>query len=194
MVWRKACTGPANCEELDFTAWGDGGIQHWILDYPARNRLDYCVRIDKSVVPKVGSFTWHYYALNISARYQKYDSSYPGQQEWLRWSLEAPSSLILLCLAIVIFFCPFCAIKIMTILLIAVHLKLLNISPCCIIWTALKSSLWWSEICQHTSRTWWLCSDLGCICAAEKTCKIFIGSPYVEEYCYALQTDCSPEE
>lgn len=50
MVWRKVCTSPVNGEALDFTAWGDSGIQHWRLDYPARNRLDYHVRIDRNMI------------------------------------------------------------------------------------------------------------------------------------------------
>lgn len=49
-VWRKVCTRPASGEALDFTAQGDGVIQHWKLHYPARNRLDYGVRIDRSMI------------------------------------------------------------------------------------------------------------------------------------------------
>lgn len=100
MVWRKACTRPSNGEALDFTAWGDGGIQHWII------------------LPGTG--------LTIVSGLT--DSSCLGQQEWLGWSLEASISPILSCLTTVISFCPFCPIKIMTILLITVQLKLLYFS------------------------------------------------------------------
>lgn len=109
MVWRKSCTRAPTSKAPDFSAWGDGGNQHCRLDYPARNKLVYHVRIDRSMI-------------------------HPASANTIDWSesLEAASRPILQCLTIVISFCPFCTIKIMAILLITVHLKLLYFS----IWTA----------------------------------------------------------
>lgn len=70
------------------------------------------------------------------------------------------------------------------------HLSLLFTLCCCVtshcMWSALKSSLCWLQVCQ-----WDLKTLYHGICTVEKTySKIFIVSLYVEEYCNALEIDC----
>lgn len=85
------------------------------------------------------------------------------------------------------YFCPFCPVAVMTILLLTADPELPYFSVPCLNCIKVKPLL----ITDWPAYQWELC----CICTAEKTCsKVFIGRPYVEEYCYTLETDCSPEQ